>query len=119
MVQASMIEFAEYAEPSVAPFFVAGRVRRTVMQTRRVNERILLSDTTEPGARQGIGTAAGSNLNIAHIDIECPFYRIASPPGLSELMVLLPLRRIFLVANCPDAGHVSSRLVSPRLTLLP
>ena len=34
------------------------------------------------------------------------FYRIAS-------------RRAWLVANCPDVTHVNSRLVSPRLTVLP
>ena len=58
----------------------------------------------------------GSNLNIAQIDIDC-----ASPPGWSELMVLSLIRRAYLVANCAEVGidHVSPRLVSPRLTVLP
>ena len=55
-------------------------------------------------------------MNIAQVDIEGAFHRIASPLGWSELMVLLPLRWAFLVANYPDVdvSHVSSRLVSTR-----
>ena len=109
MAQAGMIEIAENAESAgsnVAPFFVAthngsGKVRM-VLDARRVNERFLPLDTTElrtPGAWQGLRKAAGSNLNIAQIDVECAFCLICSPPGLSVLMVLLPIGRAYPVAN--------------------
>ena len=65
----------------------------------------LPSDTTElptRGAWQRLRTAVGSNLNIAQIDIECPYHSIASPLALSELMVLLPFRPAYLVTNCPE-----------------
>ena len=95
VVRAGMIEFADYAEPSVAPFSVAkddgsGKARM-VLDTRRVVERFIPPDTTElttPGAWQGLRTVVGSYLNIAQVDTECAFYLIATTPGLSKLMVL-------------------------------
>ena len=128
MVRAGMIEFAETAEPSVAPFFIAehdgsGKVRM-VLDTHRGNERFMPPYTTElstPGAWQGLRLAVDSNLNHAQVDIKCAFYRIASPPGLKKLMVPLPPRRAYLVATRPDVdvSHGSSSVVSPRLIVLP
>ena len=89
-----------------------------VLDSRHVNESFIPPDITElptPRAWQGLTTTVGSNLNIAEIDIECAFYRIASPPGLSKLVVLLPLRRAYLIAKCLD---FSSSLVSRRLIVL-
>ena len=72
-------------------------------------------DTTELptlAACQGLRTAAGGNLNMARIDIECACFRNASPPGLSELTVLPPIRRAYLVANCPEVDVGSSELTT-------
>ena len=103
-----MIDFADYVEPSVAPFFAAkhdGSWKvRVVLDIIRVFERLNPPDTTKlptPVAWQGLRTTVGSILNIAQIDIEHAFYQIASPPDLSKLMVLLSLRRAYFVANCP------------------
>ena len=87
-----------------------------MVDTYHVNEKFFSSDTSElatPGAWEGLNF----HLNIAQIDTECAFYRTASP---SKLMVLLPLRRTYIVANCLDVDvcHVSSSLVSSRLIVL-